>query len=123
MKRRIIISITMILSIALILFVYNLLQIMSVEDHYGDNQYFHYKSKPGDIVVNKSLNDFQRLDKNWTRMFYVENNDSIDLFHWLNDNKVGLYRSMKRIENVDKLTYSEIEELINRKELELIIEN
>jgi hypothetical protein len=99
------------------------MEIMSIEDHYGDNQYFHYKSKSGDIILNKDTYEFKQIIKSRTRLYYLDLKDTIDVYHWLTDSKVELYRPKNKNTRIDEITIEQLLNLIEQGKLTLIITN
>ena len=57
---------------------------MDIEDHYGDNQDFFYKSKYGDIAINRDTREFGKIEKSWTRVYITDKGKKVDLWSWLN---------------------------------------
>lgn len=103
------------------------LYLMEIEDHYGDLQELFYASKDGDLILNKTTSEFGIIEKNWKRI-KVNNskNESTDLYNWVYKNGVEtnseIYRPTKNLD-FDNLTISELNNLIESKNLKLIIRN
>ncbi len=99
---------------------------MEIEDHYG-NPELYYESKTGDLIINRTMFDFGIIQKNWTRIRIItQKKDSIDLFNWIYQNgvetKIEIFRPNREI-NLDKITYSELERMIDKSELQFVIKN
>jgi hypothetical protein len=99
------------------------LHLMTIEDHYGDNQEFFFKSKSGDIIVNRTLNEIKKLEKSRNRIFFVDNADTTDLYHWLVRDKIKIYRPETENKELSNLTITDVDELIQKEDIILVIEN
>ena len=121
-KTKIILGLVGLGLVALIFFVAAGLYSMEIEDHYGDNQNFFYKSRVGDIAVNLDKKEFEKVEKSWTRVFIVGNSGRVDMWKWLNENKIEIYRARPFVYDKEP-TYNDIERLIAEDKLELIIKN
>ncbi len=100
---------------------------MEVEDHYGDLQEIFYSAKSGDLILNKTTSDFGRVEKGWTRIQIKKSNKEIyDLYNWVYQNgvktEIELYRPSKKL-SLDKISYNELTNLIENKDLKLINHN
>jgi hypothetical protein len=107
---------------ALIFFVAMGFYTMDIEDHYGDNQNFFYGSKFGDIAVNRDKKEFKKIEKSWTRVFIVDEKSKVDIWTWVTDDSVAIYRARPFVYDKEP-TYKDIERLIAEDKLELIIKN
>jgi len=107
---------------ALIVFIAIGFYSMDIEDHYGNDQNFFYQSKFGDIAVNRDRKEFKKIEKSWTRIFIADEKGRVDIWTWLNEDSVGIYRARPFVSNKE-LTYGDIERLIAEDKLELIIKN
>ena len=96
---------------------------MTIEDHYGDNQEFFFKSKPGDIIVNRTLKEIKELEKSKNRIFFVDNLDTTDLYHWLVRDKIEIYRPETEINDGGTLMIGDADRLIQTGDLILVIKN
>lgn len=94
---------------------------MEIEDTYGDNQDFYYKSRQGDIVINRDTKEFSRIEKTWKRIYGVHNADTADLWSWLEQNEVEIYRPVNSDVLIEGLKYRDLDSLIQEKKLELVI--
>ena len=102
--------------------------LMEIEDHYGDYQNFHFKSKNGDILVNKSTYKIGIIEKNWKRMnIKTKDKDSTDLYSWIWKNEVETKAEVYRLKhnNLDftEITYSDLMTMVKNKEAKLITNN
>jgi len=122
-RNKIILTITVILSFTVISFIGYGLRLMAIEDHYGVDQELYFKSRNGDIIVNRDFKEVGKLEKNWTRIQIINKGNNSDLLEWAYENKVEVYRPERNIENVSNLTFDEVEKLISIKDLKLIIKN
>lgn len=100
---------------------------MEIEDHYGDLQEFFYSSKNGDLILNKTTSDFGTVEKSWTRIQIIKSNkENYDLYNWVYQNgvktEIELYRPSKKM-SLEKISYNELTDLIENKDLRLIIQN
>ncbi|RRJ90152.1 hypothetical protein [Flavobacterium macacae] len=114
--------------IAVIGFVSYGLYLMEIEDHYGDIQNFHFKSKNGDLIINKSTSEFGIVEKTWKRLNIRTNEkDSTDLYFWVYKNgvqtKAEVYRPKDGGIELNGITYSELMKKIDNSELKLITRN
>jgi len=98
------------------------LYLMEIEDHYGDNQNVYFKVSRGDIAVNRDTKQVRTIQKTWKRIYGIEKIDTIDMWHWLEKNKIEIYRQTSSFDN-DQLTYDEIDNLVKEKKLELVTKN
>jgi len=58
--------------------------LMGIEDQYGDFQNLHFKSKTGDLILNKSTSEFGIVEKTWNRTnIRTLEKDSTDLYSWV----------------------------------------
>jgi hypothetical protein len=119
-KVKIVLSILGLAILSVILFIAVGLYSMEIEDTYGDNQDFYYKSKQGDIVVNRDTKEFKRIEKTWKRIYGIHNSDTTDLWRWLHENGIEIYRPTTHLED-NGLSYEELDKLINEGKLTLII--
>lgn len=119
-KIKIVLALLGIAALSLILFIAVGLYAMEIEDHYGDYQDFYYKSRSGDVIVNRDLMEFVRIEKTWTRIYGIHNSDTMHLWSWLSKNRVEVYRPKHDLD-FDALTYAKMKDLINKGDLKLII--
>lgn len=98
---------------------------MEIEDHCGDQQELFYKSKSGDLIVNKDLEQVRTIEKTWKRVYSINNKDTLYLWQWMNDHKVAIYRIKNNNQelNSNTIDYEKIQKLVDENKLELIIEN
>ncbi len=121
-KTKIILGLVGLGLVALIFFVAMGLYSMEIEDHYGDNQNFFYKSKVGDIAVNRDKREFKKVEKSWTRIFIADKGERVDIWKWLNEDSVEVYRARPFVYDKEP-SYKDIKRLISEDKLELIIKN
>ncbi|MBF4464000.1 hypothetical protein [Flavobacterium sp. LC2016-12] len=126
MKRKILVSIVLIVSTLLVVIVSGLYS-MEIEDHYGDLQQIYFDSKSGDIIVNRQTQKFGVITKNWKRADVItKENDNLDLYElvYINqiENKYEVFRSEKELK-IKELTFDKIVELKEKKLLETVIKN
>ena len=99
---------------------------MQIEDQYGDLQEIFYKSKDGDLIVEENKR-FGFIEKNWTTIHIFSNNNSQDLYNWVNQEqhqiKFSVYRPLNNTKNFNNLSLNEVANLIKNKQLEFIIGN
>ena len=109
--------------LAIAAFVGGGLYAMAIEDHYGDNQNVFFKCRQGDIVVNRDTKEIRTIERNWTRIYAVLNSDTTDLWLWLHEDRIAIYRS--RIDGLTEngVRYQDIENLAKAGDIELIITN
>ena len=107
--------------LAIAIFIAVGLHAMAIEDHFGDNQEFFYKSKHGDIALNRDTREFKKIEKSWARAFVIDNK-KVDLWTWLDKNRIEIYRA-RTLNNSQNPNYSDIEQLIRNNELEMIVKN
>ncbi len=101
---------------------------MEIEDHYGDLQKLYYESENGDIIVNKTTSEFGIIEKNLKRInVRTQKKDSTDLYNWVYQNgtetKAEIYRQKNGGNKLNQITYSELKNLIDNSEFELISKN
>ena len=96
---------------------------MAIEDHYGDNQDLYYKCRNGDLAVNRDTKEIRTVEKNWTRIYTIQNADTSDLWLWLHKYKVAIYRP--RIDGLIErgVDYQDIENLAKAGDIELVATN
>lgn len=100
---------------------------MEIEDHFGDLQEFYYKSKDGDLVINRSKSDFGILEKNWKRMYVKQKEARTDFVNWiykdgfLEGNEV--YRTDLKPADIEKMTYHDLVIIIRESDLKPILQN
>src|SRR6266516_2310809 len=95
--------------LAIVVFTAIGLYAMAIEDHYGDNQEFFYKSKHGDIAVNRDTREFKKIEKSWTRVFIIDDDKRVDLWTWLNKNRIEIYRA-RTLNNSQNPSCTDIEQ-------------
>lgn len=100
---------------------------MEIEDHYGDLQEIFYSAKSGDLILNKTTSDFGRVEKSWTRIQIIKSNNEVcDLYNWVYQdgvkNEIELYRPSKKL-TLEKISYSELTDLIENNDLKFINQN
>jgi hypothetical protein len=120
---KIILTIVTLTLLTVVYLVFKGLHLMTIEDHYGDNQDVYFKSKQGDIVINRTLRELKGLEKNDNRIFFIDNGDTTDLYHWMGDNKIEVYRPKSKLSNATTLTLEDTEELIRKNDLVFVIKN
>lgn len=126
MKKRlkVILGVTIAVVAIVAFLIVNGLQLMAIEDHYGDLQSVYYKSESGDLIVDS--NKRVGFIKKFSNRIYVEENGCMkDLYNWVNQNKQPVSISVYRPEITENLmkhpSFEEIENLIQKQELEPII--
>jgi hypothetical protein len=111
--------------VAIVVFlIVNGLQLMAIEDHYGDLQSVYYKSETGDLIIDS--NKRVGFIKKFSDRIYVEENGCMkDLYNWVNQNQQPVSLSIYRPEISETLinhpSYEEVESLIQKQKLEPII--
>ena len=96
---------------------------MEIEDHYGDNQDIFFQSAQGDIILNQDNGQVGIIHKNCKRIFIINNSDTIDLIHWLTENRVDIYRPDRLIQDNSLITKEYVNELISNKSLIFVTRN
>ena len=104
------------------------LYFMEIEDHYGDLQELYFKSKNGDVILNRTTSEFGIIEKNWKRInIKTQKEDSTDLYDWVYQNgiktKAEIYRTKFGEIELNGITYLELKKRIKNSELEFIIKN
>ncbi len=96
---------------------------VEIEDYYGDNQNVFYKCRQGDIAVNRDTQEIRIIEKSWRRIYSIQDSDTIDLWLWLHENRIEIYRpKIKR--SIDETTgYKDVENLAAAGKIELVIRN
>ena len=102
--------------------------LMEIEDQYGDYQNLHFKSKTGDLILNKSTSEFGIIEKTWKRTnIRTIEKDSTDLYFWVYRNgvetKSEIYRPKNEKIKLNEIKYSELLKKIENSELKLIMKN
>jgi hypothetical protein len=126
MRKRIkIILMVSIAVLAIVVFlIYNGLQLMAIEDHYGDLQDVYYKSETGDLIIgnDKRVGFIKKLEN---RIYVDDNGCMKDLYNWVNENqqplKFSVYRPEVTETFISKTTYNELENLVQEQKLKPII--
>ena len=95
---------------------------MEIEDQYGDHQNIYYKVSQGDIAVNRDTKEIRRIEKTWKRIFGINETDTIEMWRWLNENTIEIYRPASTIES-DMLIYDHIDNLVVARKLDFVIKN
>lgn len=103
---------------------------MEIEDHYGELEDFFYKSKSGDVIINRTTSEFGIIEKNWKRINVAtqgNSNSTTDLYNWIRLNGVEenneIYRTKKKKTDLENITYPELVQLIESSKLKLITGN
>ena len=111
--------------LAIVVFlIYNGLQLMAIEDHYGDLQDVYYKSETGDLIIgnDKRVGFIKKLEN---RIYVDDNGCMKDLYNWVNENqqplKFSVYRPEVTETFISKTTYNELENLVQEQKLKPII--
>lgn len=104
------------------------ISLMEIESQYGDNQNLHFKSKTGDLIINKSTFEFGIIEKTWKRTnIRTTKKDSTDLYFWIYRNgvetKSEIYRPKNGKIKLNEIKYSELLKKIDKLELKLITRN
>ncbi len=104
------------------------LRSMEIEDQYGDYQMIYYKSKDGDIIVNEETSEFGIVSKNWKRLnIRTKENNSIDLYTFVSKvsyyANIKIYRPKTAIEEIAQMDFPDIQNLIEKEKIELILEH
>jgi hypothetical protein len=97
--------------------------LMEIEDQYGDYQEIFFQSRQGDIVVNRDKKELGMIEKNWKRIYIIDNSDTVDTWTWLSRDELEVYRPSINGLNTKNLKYDNIDNLIDDKKIELIIKN
>ncbi|MBL7856030.1 MAG: hypothetical protein JNL17_16650 [Cyclobacteriaceae bacterium] len=97
--------------------------LMEIEDHYGDNQEIFFQSRQGDIAVNRDKKELGTIEKNLKRIYIINNSDTVDIWSWLDNNDIEIYRPRINILTAKNLKFADIDNLIDDKKIELIIKN
>ncbi len=97
--------------------------LMEIEDHYGDNQEIFFQSRQGDIAVNRDKREFGTIEKNWKRIYIIDKVDTVDIWSWLDKDDIEIYRPRINGLTAKNLKYDDIDNLIDDKQIELIIKN
>lgn len=97
--------------------------LMEIEDHYGDNQEIFFQSQQGDIAVNRDKRELGTIEKNWKRIYIIDNSDKVDIWSWLDKDDIEIYRPRINGLTAKNLKYDDIDNLIDEKKIELIIKN
>lgn len=126
MRRKILVSIVLIVSTLLGVIAFGLYS-MEIDDHYGDLQQVYFDSKSGDIIVNKQTQKFGVITKGWKRADVItKENDTLDLYELIyvnqKENKYEVFRSEKELK-IKELSLEKIMELKKKKQIETIIKN
>jgi len=126
MRRKILVSIVLIVSTLLGVIAFGLYS-MEIDDHYGDLQQVYFYSKSGDIIVNKQTKKFGIITKTWKRADIVtKENETLDLYDLIYthqvENKYEVFRSENELKIKD-LTFDKIVKLKEEKLIETIIKN
>lgn len=101
---------------------------MEIEDHYGELEDFFYKSKSGDVIINRKASKFGIIEKNWKRVSVkTKDNSPTDLYNWIRLNGLEhsneIYRTKNNKTDLKNITYPELVQLIESSELKLITGN
>ncbi|MBX0333757.1 hypothetical protein K3G39_10965 [Pontibacter sp. HSC-14F20] len=126
MKKRtkVILGISISVVAAVVFLIVNGLQLMAIEDHYGDLQIVYYRSETGDLIVDN--NKRVGYIKKYSDRIYVEEDSFMkDLYNWVNNDQqpvsIRVYRPEISETLIKQPSYEEIENLIQKQELEPII--
>lgn len=101
---------------------------MEIEDHYGDAQELYYKSKTGDIIINRNTSEFGIVEKSWKRInIRTSTKDSTALYNWIYQNgketTVEIYRPKSQFKLLEETSLSELKNMIDKSEMVLVIRN
>jgi hypothetical protein len=101
---------------------------MEIEDHYGDYQEIYYESKDSDLIVNEETSEFGIVEKNWKRInIKTKEKDSTDLYTFASkvsySSNIKVYRPKSTIERIEQMKFTDIQELISEKKVELVFEH
>ena len=126
MRRKILVSIVLIVSTLLGVIAFGLYS-MEIDDHYSDLQQVYFDSKSGDIIVNKQTKKFGIITKNWKRVNVItKENQTLDLYELIfvnqQENKYEVFRSEKKLKIKD-LNFEKILDLQSKNLLETVIKN
>ncbi len=110
--------------VAVVVLIVNGLQLMAIEDQYGDLQDVFYKSETGDFIIDS--NKRVGVIKKFSDRVYVEENGCMkDLYNWVNQNQQPVSLSVFRLEVTETIlnhpSFEEVESLIQKQKLEPII--
>jgi hypothetical protein len=103
--------------------VINGLRLMSIEDYYGDNQDFYFKSKQGDLILNTTNHKTGFVIKSWTRINALVDNDTVDFNTLLEANKVEILRANQNNKTLKHINNIIVDSLLRIGDLELIMKN
>lgn len=120
-RARIILVITVLTLFTITGLIFFGIYLMAIEDHYGDRAAFYYESKQGDIILNRDTGELKEIKKSWTRIYFINKTDTVGLLSWIEENNVEVYRPATEIGNIEDLTLKEVEALIERRALKLVI--
>lgn len=99
MTKKIIVSLLILFLVITGIIVYGL-QLMEVEDRYGDLQNLYWNSKDGDIILNKVNSKIGIVELDKSRIYVKENDRLIDLEEWLDPNdKKNFQAAIYRLKN------------------------
>ncbi|MEK6476342.1 hypothetical protein WJR50_02370 [Catalinimonas sp. 4WD22] len=107
--------------LSVFLFIVMGLYLMEIEDHYGDQQDFYFQSEEGDIFINRDTKAFKKVEKTWKRLYGIQHSDTTDLWAWLKENNIEVYRPLDSNFDQYNLSYEELNKLIEEGKLELVI--
>ena len=100
---------------------------MSIEDRYGDLQYFYFRSENGVLILNFDLRRVGMVRKTRRFMHILENDKEVDLYEWVypreQETKVAVYRVEVEELNVRNVGYDQLLHLIETQQAELVIDN
>ena len=99
---------------------------MQIEDHYGDAQDLYYKSKTGDIIVNRTTSEFGIVEKDWKSIrIRTKEISTVDLYNWIHqdgrESSLVVYRPTRKVENIEKMTFSELIKTIDKFEFKEVL--
>lgn len=104
--------------------IYNSLQLMAIEDHYGDLQDVYYKTETGDLIIGngKRAGFIKKLENR----IYVDDNGCLkELYNWVNQEqqpvKFSIYRPEITESFINQPTFGEPNNLIQKQKLKPII--
>jgi hypothetical protein len=115
-----IITIILILSVFLFCFIACNLRLMDIEDRYGDLQELYWKTKNGDIAVNKLNSKSAIIETDWHRINVKIDEKLIPIDEWLDPNNkniydIAIYRPDKKLKSLEKFNVKESELVLDLK--------
>ena len=109
--------------ISITIYLYFILQMVDIEDRYGDLQNLYWNSKNNDIAVNLKNNECAIIEKFKNRIYVVKNGEKIDIEYWLNhsdvDYNVEIYRPKEK-KDIKYLNSEQLRKIIHKADSKLV---